>query len=618
MPEKILRLDPMNFTVPTDHLSLHVTSDMVIAFADGILVPMDDEKLLEALTLGIFWTIRGRACRIEVMVSFDGEDIGVEDEHHIQEKIVDHFRNAHLWTQLCISPSLSFSHTSSGITSLPSQNRFFIYLNNTASVVKAGPLARGWSLDDKDIIPPETVICATFERLIIKLDFHSIVDRSSMMAKRMKLRLQGESTLHSIFLNNLLQPEIEPDLLLQTSTGSSEGLSTEFEAYSSLSKHSNHNQSTLDLSSGIEDDMLLEHCSLEPHDHALWFPKATKPYTNIKASPRQIKVGRHELEESIVDSDVIANAIDKQELLFQDGLKPPTSIYQNSATSVETGITRKRHSMGSATQCSTADSVRRLNAFSACTLTSAAMLVLLGGHRTRNLQGAYRDTSLPCRSMSALVPGVFCPGFKQMMTHNAKFLPTICNAISASWVRSVQGPGLMRQLQELAWEERDPILYSGTTSGQKGTIEYLRSVVQARVWSMMQQTLFDPSAARKLRWENLKAGRHPQHNEREDNDTNSFDNRNATCIDIRSWIGDNREDEFLGDVEDIFDALPKETCDSRRENGLLGYLIAMEQENIEKEMEEVIFGALAACDVETDSEAGRPEIIYDSEENMLL
>ena len=50
--------------------------------------------------------------------------------------------------------------------------------------------SKAWLLDNFDIKAPESVLCAEFERLQIRLDFHQILNRSPRAVKRVKPCLQ--------------------------------------------------------------------------------------------------------------------------------------------------------------------------------------------------------------------------------------------------------------------------------------------------------------------------------------------------------------------------------------------------------------------------------------------
>jgi hypothetical protein len=88
-----------------------------------------------------------------------------------------------LWTQLSllakleISSSLSLNHLS-----------IRIHRNTYSNASVSRP--RGWNLDVVDIIPPESVLCAEFQRLRINLDFNKITPQPSR-------RFGGDETLAS-------------------------------------------------------------------------------------------------------------------------------------------------------------------------------------------------------------------------------------------------------------------------------------------------------------------------------------------------------------------------------------------------------------------------------------
>lgn len=86
------------------------------------------------------------------------------------------------------------------------------------------------------------------------------------------------------------------------------------------------------------------------------------------------------------------------------------------------------------------------------------------------------------------------------MAGNSRHLPTISHVISVSLPQNVQTPSLKRKLLQLASMDQSRFACPAQEPGQPGTTERLSSVVQSRLWEMMQRKIFDNSAGRKLWW----------------------------------------------------------------------------------------------------------------------
>lgn len=139
-----------------------------------------------------------------------------------------------------------------------------------------------------------------------------------------------------------------------------------------------------------------------------------------------------------------------------------------------------------------------------CNMTSTALHLLISGSTIRS---QLNDANIaigsphPSITLSVLAPSIFCPGFKQLVAHNAKFLPTISNAVCSAWVRNAQGPGLREKLVALSVSTVSELGEGDSEAVDERSAERLSGVFQARVWAMMQTGLLDARSARGLKWE---------------------------------------------------------------------------------------------------------------------
>jgi hypothetical protein len=257
-------------------------------------------------------------------------------------------------------------------------------------------------------------------------------------------------------------------------------------------------------------------------------------------------------------------------------------------------------------------------------LSNLALHTLIGGpsNRKRDLQGIQIHKPPPSTGLSILVPSMFCPCFKELMAHNSKFLPTISNAISSSWVRNVQGVGLRQRLVALS---NAKVSDYSDGEGEDGSVGRLAAVVQARLWKMMQTRLYEEGAVKKLwRKDDDVYSASTTINEDEGGDEDLLGQNGAIEDD---GIGDasrrNFEDfiggEFMDSDNDLFDDLLGENEESGSDDGLLGYLEEQERMAVETETDEMLFGP--GCDGRRDEEVEEdPLLLEDSseEESMLL
>lgn len=228
---------------------------------------------------------------------------------------------------------------------------------------------------------------------------------------------------------------------------------------------------------------------------------------------------------------------------------------------------------------------------SSCELVSSALCILIGGYSSRrSLANITVEKAPPKTTLSSLAPAIFCPGYKELMAHNSRFLPTILHAFSSSWVRNCQGPGLRSKLIALTnakVSELDDVYREG--SGQHGSVERLSAVVQTRLWGTMQRKLFDPAVASKLQCETSYMDRRVDAEELgEDEDLlapsdkeKELDSKRRMSIDRGGLIGD----EFMVDDELLF---VNDNRDAEQE-GLLDYFDDKERLAVERQTDEVLF-----------------------------
>jgi hypothetical protein len=259
---------------------------------------------------------------------------------------------------------------------------------------------------------------------------------------------------------------------------------------------------------------------------------------------------------------------------------------------------------------------RELSLLCSHMLVLATLNILIGGTSCkRSLQHVALESAFPETSLSNLAPALFRPGFKQLMAHNSRFLPSILCAISSSWVRNCQGPGLRATLIELS-NSTPPVSDYGNIAeaGVQGSVERLSAVVQGRMWRMMHKKLSDAAICRKITWESVDPTRII---DAEDavTDEDLLGSRRAEGQkgiylspgkDLQECITDGYID---GDDLLLFDAMSDD-------EGLLSYFDEMEKLEVEKQTDEMLFGS------ENCEDEGDTEIVLlldgDAEDTMLL
>ncbi|KAK0106800.1 hypothetical protein ONS95_003522 [Cadophora gregata] len=154
--------------------------------------------------------------------------------------------------------------------------------------------------------------------------------------------------------------------------------------------------------------------------------------------------------------------------------------------------------------------------------------------------------SLPQVPMSTFVPSMFSPGFKNSIAGHSRFLPTISHALCVSMPQNVQTPSLRRKLFQLSSLESSQLPDPSSQSGKPGTVQRLSSVVQSRLWGMMQRKLFDKAAGRRL-WRRSTPGDEDEKSDVEDMFAAVEDGNNLKMDEDN---GMSEEEMLFGDDED--------------------------------------------------------------------
>ncbi|KFZ18858.1 hypothetical protein V501_00976 [Pseudogymnoascus sp. VKM F-4519 (FW-2642)] len=131
-----------------------------------------------------------------------------------------------------------------------------------------------------------------------------------------------------------------------------------------------------------------------------------------------------------------------------------------------------------------------LNLATAKQLTDVALRTLLGGRQTKFTPNIKVRKPRPKRPLSSIMPLIWSPGFKNAMSERSAFLNTISSTLS-SLSKTSQLPSLQKKLSTI--HENSPTRFAQTHPPR------LNQTLQAHVFRMMQTTLYEPIASRRLR-----------------------------------------------------------------------------------------------------------------------
>ena len=300
-------------------------------------------------------------------------------------------------------------------------------------------------------------------------------------------------------------------------------------------------------------------------------------------------------DEMFFDEKYSEADVDEMLLSHATSTTTPSWIAQPSTISTTSSIrSTKRPSLDNAIDSESTPIYTKNFITPAKELTSFALRTLIAGpsNRKRDLQGIQIRKAPLSIYLSAIVPSIFCPGFKGLMAQNSKFLPTISNTICSSVVRNVQGAVLRQNLIALS-NGKVSAYHDG--DGEQGSAGRLANVVQARLWRMMQRTLWNEDAVKKL-WKRDEVSMAEDFTRKEDDceDDDLLGNNSADRnIDTKEdFLDECTLEEFMNnDEESLFEDLLSAEDDRENDDDLLHYFQEQERLAVEAETEEMLFGS---------------------------
>lgn len=94
MSLETLTLEDVHLALSAEKLKLQISSAVDFRSPSGWNSPLGDAGILEALTTANVWVSRGRRCRLDIKVLFDGKPLGKATRLSILESLGYHLCNA--------------------------------------------------------------------------------------------------------------------------------------------------------------------------------------------------------------------------------------------------------------------------------------------------------------------------------------------------------------------------------------------------------------------------------------------------------------------------------------------------------------------------------------------
>ena len=96
MSLQTLELEKLHLTLAAEKLKLGIASAVDIRFPSRWIPSQDNDGIVKALTSGYIWLSRGRRCRVDIKVSFNGKPLDRNCRIGILESLGCHLRDAHV------------------------------------------------------------------------------------------------------------------------------------------------------------------------------------------------------------------------------------------------------------------------------------------------------------------------------------------------------------------------------------------------------------------------------------------------------------------------------------------------------------------------------------------
>ncbi|KAF7918950.1 hypothetical protein BELL_0596g00060 [Botrytis elliptica] len=630
-----LNFGPVAFSSLSDKLSLHLEYEVVIRLPSGKLETLSVDECLKALTSGEIWVASGNPCRVDFVIDLDGKESFGANNNHIIELLGKFVAESKIWEQLGLSAILHLQNE-------PLQkNNLSLQLNNKEPLNSPVLDVRPWSCTTTDIRIPDAQLCVQMEQLKVLLSFRHISGGIQTSKRRKPLPLDSVVGKGSSQILKIAQSGM-PKKSLVIKFGPSENISSLLERYSNSRERFHTTQasvpstsSTIQVGSKVEISKLLKECSESLYSsitlHAIpalsqlssfissgpfsQFPSTSRYVTPSSNSRKRVKRApklsqRVETSSLIKQDDASTSpedvAFDEMLLLSSDERHCARTSNNNSSKSSTIGSVSQRRNATLNSQ----DEAYVLDPTATCKLVTAAIHVMIAGidGRQRTTKGVKIDniSNISAISLTALSPVIFSPGFKKSVAHNSRYTPRIIQMMT-SLARNAQTPGLRQKLEQIANMATSEFINVKTDEeihGELGSEKRLTAVVQSRLWSMMQRTLHDLSAARQIinkrsTSENIvMAEGTEEYEDLLDSIVDDADVQDSAMVDDEfRWIMDNHSeistfDNILSDDEGVpdheFDDLLLEVDDDAYESLLSGE--EMERLAIESESEEMFFG----------------------------
>ncbi|KAI9712619.1 MAG: hypothetical protein M1812_006799 [Candelaria pacifica] len=451
MSSPLLSLDQLQLYSTQFEHELRVVSSVQISSINNIVSTREDPKLLDALICKEIWATRGVGLQLAIKVFIDGKHLAdPEQRTFLIEGLGVALQKAELWKQLRLRTSLSLPSLQAGLHSTTPD--IVIQLHHAEGPGKVEPVpkrrAAYSSTYIEDVLPPFGVPSVGLESINLTLHFYPSESRN-VGSKNKKAKAVKVNRLQEVF--PLTKDEENDDILL-----------SDDECFSQPILPTGRTQ-RFDFN--------------EPDHERKWSSQPTGSLGFV----------------SLLDDSVE----DFKPLLLD---KPYPSQDPPLQNDISNSPTLKRRAEDKATD----PTPPPLQLQEAIQLTDAALRNLICNKPLQIAPGikVNIEKESPNTKLADLAPALWSPGYLPAIAQRSHLIPTTAQTMASlsTQARSSRLRDKLSAIGNLAFSPIIKIPNTETTTSQSSTVtsQAISKVLKARLWRMMQQSLYDPKAARRL------------------------------------------------------------------------------------------------------------------------
>ncbi|KAI1007839.1 hypothetical protein K3495_g402 [Podosphaera aphanis] len=525
MPLEIVKLDDIYLTNSSCTSKLLAKSTAIFHSTDASF--LNHDFLPAYLSTHCVWAYRSKGCRLDLQI-FVNEKKVPSGASPIIESLANSLQDAEIWSSLSLSVSIDIAL----------ENKILAHSPNISIFIRHGkkktilPSDEG-IFENVNFNPPEGVSSTSFERLELELRLTT----NSLNQKKFKTSDNVHETAKEIFFDqatgssgNTVEicerqqvSEKEKDTLHSTTKCSDEYVCHNIPSSTQIQSWLRSNEKySLELPAILNiDDKVFQLAQKIDPDLAQWSSSFQREL-NSKLTQNNGEIISNDYKSSqssgtfpmIRDISEENVTVDEDEMLLSQNNSNALMSYSESsendfflleASESKTSLTHSPQSTKRLFQdCDQVDPEEEEDyQNSACLMFETALyLVIIGtnGWVHKKFCNFKLEKPHPDKSLATCVPVLFSLNFLQSMEYNAQYILTITHSFSGFLFENAQSPSLRKKLVNISHQnfQGDQKNLSWDQLGDLDKAKTLMTTLQASLWRIMQNKLYNSAANKKL------------------------------------------------------------------------------------------------------------------------